>query len=114
MTADERADDTARTRAAAQGRGAAGLLAVAVLAFVQVGVRGSALGVAWPSIRASFDLPLAALGPFLLLGVAGYVSTTAPGGRAATTLGIGPVLLVAWLLMGSVHWATSRAAGSAR
>jgi hypothetical protein len=48
------------------------VLVVAFLAFAQFGARGSAIGIAWPSIRASFDLPLSALGLFLAIEAAPY------------------------------------------
>ena len=41
------------------------LVGLAYLGFVGLGVRSGLLGVAWPSIRADFDVPLNALGALL-------------------------------------------------
>ena len=48
------------------------VLLLAFVAFVSLGLPDSVLGVAWPSIRRTFGLPLDALGPYLLAGVIGY------------------------------------------
>jgi hypothetical protein len=50
------------------------LLALNVLAFVSLGLPDGLLGVAWPSMRATFGLPLEALGPLLAAFTTGYVS----------------------------------------
>lgn len=47
------------------------LLALACLAFVSIGLPDGLLGVAWPSMRASFGRDLDALGAILLCTTAG-------------------------------------------
>src|SRR5215468_8045790 len=51
------------------------------------------LGVAWPSIRATFDQPLAALGQLLLLGTAGYLAGSAASGFVSDRFGTAAVLI---------------------
>ena len=49
------------------------LIAVAYLGFVSLGLPDGLLGVAWPSIRETFTLPLDALAPLLGAATAGYL-----------------------------------------
>jgi fucose permease len=58
------------------------LLGLAYLGFLGLGVRSGLLGVAWPSIRADFDLPLDALGALLGPGSIGYLVGSFVSGRA--------------------------------
>ena len=51
------------------------LLGLAYLGFVSLGLPDGLLGVAWPSIRATFSLRLDALGVLLVSTTAGYVVT---------------------------------------
>src|SRR5919202_399257 len=66
----------------------------AALGFVSLRLPEGMLGVAWPSIRASFGLPLDALG--LLLGpfATGYFVSSAVSGRVLTRLGVGQALAI--------------------
>jgi len=64
-----------------------------LLAFVVLGLPDGMLGVAWPSIRATFDQPLGALGQLLLVGTAGYLSGSGVSGFLTDRYGTG-VLLV--------------------
>lgn len=68
------------------------LLALSYLAFVGLGLPDGLLGVAWPSIRASFDLPLDSLGALLVATTIGYVSSAFASGRLLTALGLGELL----------------------
>jgi fucose permease len=52
------------------------LLALAFVAFISLGLPDGLLGVAWPSMRRSFGLPLDALGALLLSTTAGYVASS--------------------------------------
>jgi fucose permease len=58
------------------------LLSLAWVGFVGLGVRSGLLGVAWPSIRADFDVPLDALGALLGPGSVGYLLGSFVSGRA--------------------------------
>ncbi len=68
------------------------LLLVAFLAFISIGLPDAVLGVAWPSIRDSFDRPRADLGFILFASGAGYFSSGALAGKAIEWLGVGRLL----------------------
>jgi fucose permease len=57
------------------------LLALCFAGFASLGLPDGLLGVAWPSIRASFDLPIDALGALLLAWTAGFVLASFGIGR---------------------------------
>lgn len=69
-------------------------LALASLGFVSLGLPEGMLGVAWPSIRASFGLPLDALGLLLAPFATGYFVSSAVSGRVLARLGVGQALAV--------------------
>src|ERR671935_1302778 len=75
-------------------------LALASLGFVSLGLPEGMLGVAWPSIRASFALPLDALGLLLGTFASGYFVSSAVSGRVLDRLGIGSVLSLSCGLTG--------------
>ncbi|MFO1350835.1 MAG: MFS transporter [Gammaproteobacteria bacterium] len=70
------------------------LLALAFVAFVSLGLPDGLLGVAWPSIRAAFTLPLDALGPLLISVAAGYVGSSFASGSLLARMNVGALL--AW------------------
>jgi fucose permease len=78
-----------------------GPLVLASLGFVSLGLPEGLLGVAWPSIRASFGLPLDALGLLLATFASGYFVSSAVSGRFITRLGIGSVLSASCALTGT-------------
>jgi fucose permease len=59
---------------------------------VSLGLPEGSLGVAWPSIREAFGLPLDALGLLLATFACGYFISSAVSGRVLSRLGIGPAL----------------------
>jgi fucose permease len=75
-------------------------LALASLGFVSLGLPEGLLGVAWPSIRATFDLPLDALGMLLATFAAGYFVSSAASGRVLNRFGIGTVLAASCAITG--------------
>jgi fucose permease len=75
-------------------------LALASLGFVSLGLPEGLLGVAWPSIRASFGLPLDALGLLLATFATGYFASSAASGRVIGRFGIGAVLAASCGLTG--------------
>lgn len=75
------------------------LLAIALLAFVSLGLPDGVLGVAWPSIRRSFGLPPSQLGSLLASAMVGYLISSFSSGALVTRLGVGWVLLWSSLLM---------------
>jgi len=70
-------------------------LPVALLALGTLGLRDGSLGVAWPSMRTTFHLPLSSLGLLILLANAGYLVSSTGSGRATARLGAGRLLAVA-------------------
>ena len=68
-------------------------LSIALAAFVGLGIPDGMLGVAWPSIRATFHQPLSGLGWLLLASTCGYLAASAASGFLSDRLGTG-ILLV--------------------
>jgi len=114
---------------AAPARAAAAVVGLQVALFVSLGLPDGALGVAWPSMRGSYDRPLGALGMVLALNTVGYLagstSVAAVTRRAGTpwvmttsmvvaaaalalwvTTGVWVVLLAAALVLGVSRGAT--------
>jgi len=75
------------------------LLALAFIAFISLGLPDGILGVAWPSIRRTFDVPLSQLGYILMAGTSGYFLSSFFAGAFERRLGIGGVLVVSNLLV---------------
>ncbi len=67
---------------------------LAALAFVSLGLPDGLLGVAWPSIRATFGLELDALGALLVAATTGYVASSFSSGHLLGRLNLGTVLAV--------------------
>ena len=64
-----------------------GLILLAYVAFISLGLPDGLLGVAWPSMRADFALPLDALGMLLVASTAGYLTSSFFSGRIMARLG---------------------------
>ncbi|KFE61035.1 MFS transporter [Hyalangium minutum] len=73
-------------------RAPAALLALAYLAFISLGLPDAVLGVAWPSVRDSFQLPQALLGAPLALAATAYFISGLLAGRLIQSVGIGLLL----------------------
>ena len=87
------AETTARLRSAT--------IVVVVLSyalFILLGMPDALLGVAWPSLRADFGMPLDALGQLLMAGTAGYIISSFTVGRMIKRLGMLNLLVVGALL----------------
>jgi fucose permease len=67
-------------------------LLLSYLAFISVGLPDGLLGVAWPSIRTTFDLPLDALGALLISITAGYVTSSFASGPILGRMNLGMLL----------------------
>jgi fucose permease len=76
-----------------------GLLILAYLAFVSLGLPDSVLGLAWPSIRSVFELPQAALGVPLAAGALSYFASGLLAGRSMQAVGVGGLLAVSTVLV---------------
>ena len=77
-----------------------GLVILAYIAFISLGMPDGLLGVAWPSIRSSFAIPLDAIGMLLVAVVAGYMTSSFLSGPLITRLGVGRVLAASCALTG--------------
>ena len=77
-----------------------GLVSLAYIAFISLGMPDGLLGVAWPSIRADFSIPLDALGMLLTASVAGYMTASFLNGPLISRFGVGKVLAASCALTG--------------
>lgn len=73
------------------------LLSLAYVGFVSLGLPDGLLGVAWPSIRTFFHLPLDALGPLLVLFTTGYLLSSFSSGYILARLNVGTLLALSCL-----------------
>lgn len=78
-----------------------GLILLAYVAFIALGMPDGLLGVAWPSIRAGFSIPLDALGALLFAGMTGYLTSSFLSGTLLSRLSVGRVLVISCALTGS-------------
>jgi fucose permease len=69
------------------------LAGLAFAAFISLGLPDGLLGVAWPSIRSTFGLPLSQLGPLLALIMAGYLASSFLSGALVARWGVGRLLV---------------------
>lgn len=73
------------------------LISLSYIGFVSLGLPDGLHGIAWPSIRVSFQLPLDALGTLLVLFTLGYLLSSFNSGRLLARLGIGVLLALSCL-----------------
>jgi fucose permease len=78
-----------------------GLIVLAYIAFIALGMPDGLLGVAWPSIRASFSIPLDALGALLIAATTGYLTSSFLSGFLIARLGVGRVLVASCAMTGT-------------
>lgn len=78
-----------------------GLVILIYIAFIALGMPDGLLGVAWPSIRAGFGIPLDALGAFLFTGMIGYMLSSTFSGPMTNRWGVGRVLIASCLATGA-------------
>jgi fucose permease len=76
------------------------LIGIAYLGYVLLGLSNGLLGVAWPSIRESFDMSLDALGTLLTTVTAGYILSSFNSGRMISRFGMGYLLIASSVAMG--------------
>lgn len=77
-----------------------GLVVLAYVAFVALGMPDGLLGVGWPSLRADFSIPLDAIGMFLSASVTGYMTSSFLSGFLLSRVGVGRILAASCLLTG--------------
>lgn len=73
------------------------LIGLAWLSFVSLGLPDGLNGVAWPSIRADFHLPLDALGELLVMFTIGYLASSFSSGRLLARISVGTLLALSCL-----------------
>ncbi len=76
------------------------LILLAFVAFISLGLPDGLLGIAYPSIRIDFDLPLDALGMLLIAGMIGYNTSSFFSGKLMRWLGLGGLLAASCLTTG--------------
>jgi len=69
-----------------------GIILLAFLAFISIGMPDGLLGVAWPSIRSYFELGLDALGLLIVPFTSGFILSSFLSGNLMNRLGIGGTL----------------------
>ncbi len=74
------------------------LLILSFVGFIALGLPDAVIGVAWPTIRDDFDVPLDALGPFFVTATIGAVISSTFSGPVIERLGIGRLLAGSCLL----------------
>ena len=77
-----------------------GLILLAFVAFIALGLPDGLLGVGWPSIRAGFGVPLDAIGLFLTAATIGYMTSSFLSGWLLSHVGIGRILAASCGLTG--------------
>jgi fucose permease len=75
------------------------IIVLAFIAFVSLGLPDGVLGVAWPSVRATFNRPVSHLGVLLAASTCGYLLSSFLGGQLVRAVGVGALLLASSLLV---------------
>jgi fucose permease len=78
-----------------------GLILLAYIAFIALGMPDGLLGVAWPSIRVGFAIPLDAVGMLISASVVGYMTSSFISGPLITRFGVGRILAASCALTGA-------------
>ena len=78
-----------------------GLIVLAYIAFISLGMPDGLFGVAWPSIRETFGLRLDSIGAFFFAGTTGYMLSSFFSGKIISRLGVGGTLAASCALTAS-------------
>jgi MFS family permease len=89
------------------------LLGTAFMAFVSLGLPDGVLGVAWPSMRATFGVQLDRLGALLAAAMVGYLVSSFSSGWLVARLGVGALLAWSSVLMVVGSWGYALATATA-
>lgn len=81
-------------------RSVVGLVALAFIAFISLGLPDGLMGVAWPTLRAEFNQPLDSLGYMLVAAMAGYMTSSFISGKIMARLGVGGLLAASCAVTG--------------
>ncbi len=77
-----------------------GLILLAFIAFIALGLPDGLLGVGWPSIRSDFGIPLDSMGMILFTATIGYLTSSFFNGKLISRFGVGGVLAASCALTG--------------
>jgi fucose permease len=77
------------------------VIILAYVAFIALGMPDGLLGIAWPTMRVDFGIPLDSLGMLLFASVSGYMTSSFLSGTLISRMGVGSLLTVSCLLTGS-------------
>ena len=69
-----------------------GPVLLAYAAFIALGMPDGLLGIAWPTMRVDFGVPLDAVGMLLIAAVVGYMTSSFLSGTLVGRFGVGQVL----------------------
>lgn len=78
-----------------------GPVLLAYAAFIALGMPDGLLGIAWPTMRLDFGVPLDAVGMLLVASVTGYMTSSFLSGALVARLGVGKLLAVSCALTGT-------------
>lgn len=81
------------------GRARISLVLIAFIAFISLGLPDGVNGVAWPSVRRTFGLPVGDLALLIIAGTCGYLVASFFSGVVVRRLGVGHVLLISSVLV---------------
>lgn len=70
------------------------VIAVAFFSFISMGLFAGLVGVAWPSMRLEFGVPLDAIGVVMVLSMVVSLAITFSSGRLIASLGLGAILVI--------------------
>lgn len=77
------------------------MVALSFVAFISLGLPDGVFGVAWPSIRATFSIPVSRVGVIFLFGTLGYLVVSSLTGPLSRRMGIGGLLCASTALAGA-------------
>ncbi len=90
----------AQVKSTGMQRSLVGLVALAFIAFISLGLPDGLMGVAWPTLRAEFNQPLDSLGFMLVAAMAGYMTSSFISGKIMARLGVGGLLAASCAVTG--------------
>lgn len=76
------------------------VILLAYVAFIALGMPDGLLGIAWPSMRVDFAIPLDSLGMLLFASVSGYMTSSFLSGTLIARMGVGKLLTISCALTG--------------
>lgn len=83
-----------RLKPGQQGQGGSATLILMALTMTNFGINGALLGVAWPTMRATFGMPLDAVGVLLVTSTIGFMAGGMASGPITARLGAGSLMAI--------------------